>query len=235
MVLHMAAATGRQDVATFVRDNITATFQLIQLCASAGVRRFLYVSSIAAKMADTADSVYADTKKHAEQLVTGSDLQFTIIRPAIVVGRDAPVLRRFVRLATAPVVPVLGGGKDPIQPIWVDDLLDVIRCVLGEGWFEGQVVDAGGPEVITMAGFIKKIRRVYGRKASPMIPVPWGIVMPIFGPIERRVPRALPVSPGELRAFTSNGTADPHPYMARWKGRMKGIDDMLRLALQREL
>ena len=54
---------------------------------------------------------------------SGSGLPYVIFRPSFIFARDGGILPTFRRLAKlAPVTPIIGSGKQRIQPIWADDL-----------------------------------------------------------------------------------------------------------------
>ena len=64
-------------------------------------------------------------KWQMEHAVRESGLDHVIFRPSFVFGRDGGVLPTFVRLARlAPVTPIVGPGRQRLQPIWVEDLAE---------------------------------------------------------------------------------------------------------------
>ena len=66
---------------------------------------------------------YYGAKWQMERLVRESGLEHVIFRPSFVFGRDGGILPTFRKLAkVAPVTPIIGSGKQRIQPIWVDDV-----------------------------------------------------------------------------------------------------------------
>ena len=101
-VLHMAAVTGKSRPAEYFRVNREGTRMLIGECCRAGVRRFIYVSTIAVKFRDQHRYYYAQSKCQAEELVRSSGLQYTIVRPTMVMGKGAAVMEGLSRLACAP-------------------------------------------------------------------------------------------------------------------------------------
>ena len=61
-------------------------------------------------------------------MVQGSGLPWVIFRPSFVFGADGGILPTFVKLARlAPVTPIIGSGEQRIQPIWADDVADLLR------------------------------------------------------------------------------------------------------------
>src|SRR6185436_7939692 len=67
-VVHLAAATGKASPRLYEEVNVEGTRRLLEACKAAGVRRFLYMSTIAAGYPDKRHYAYAITKRKAEAL-----------------------------------------------------------------------------------------------------------------------------------------------------------------------
>jgi NADH dehydrogenase len=134
------------------------------------------------------------------------------------------------KLALAPILPLFGAGGVRVQPIDASDLADAMHRILQEDWFENDVLELGGPDVIQMEALLTKIRLEAGKRPGPAVRIPLGPVKLILSLLERVMPGALPVTTGQLRALSSDGIARHHDYMERSGNRMKGIDEMLRSA-----
>ena len=98
-VLHIAALTGAASEEDFRRVNVEGTRTLLAACAEEGIRRFVFVSSIAAGFDDLDRYPYGASKRDAEALVRDSGLDFVIVRPTVVLGPGSPILQRFAPLA----------------------------------------------------------------------------------------------------------------------------------------
>jgi NADH dehydrogenase len=83
----------------------------------------------------------------AEKMLVDSGLNWTIIRPSVLFGKDAPFIKGLVDLIhTAPVLPLIGGGKTMFQPIYVEDVVSVIIKVLEDpARTNGHIYTIGGP------------------------------------------------------------------------------------------
>src|SRR5579862_6339635 len=79
MVLHVAGVVNAADRAGFELANVAGTRAMIDAARSAGIRRFVHVSSLAAREAGLSD--YGWSKARAEQEVMASGLDWTIVRP----------------------------------------------------------------------------------------------------------------------------------------------------------
>src|SRR5687768_8220790 len=101
--------------ATFEGVNVQGTANVLAEAERAGARRFVYVSSLAA---GRGTSAYHESKRRAEEIVRASNLEWVILRPGNVYGPgDAVISTYFVLFRTSPVVPIIGDGDQPFQPI----------------------------------------------------------------------------------------------------------------------
>lgn len=121
-VVHVAGLTNTPDPAEFRIANVTGTANVIAAMSGAGVRRLVFVSSLAARM--PALSAYGASKAQAEALVEASGLDWTTVRPPGVYGpRDVDYLEMF-RTAKWGFVPLPPGGASSI--IHADDLAKLL-------------------------------------------------------------------------------------------------------------
>lgn len=117
-VIHIAALTNTPDPAQFEPANVGGTANVIEAAKAAGVRRFVFVSSLSAR--EPSLSAYGASKAKAEGLVEESGLDWTMVRPAGVYGpRDTDYLDLF-KAAKLGIVPVPQEGRSSL--IHVEDL-----------------------------------------------------------------------------------------------------------------
>lgn len=74
-VIHVAGLTNTPDPAAFESANVTGTANVLAAMRAAGVKRLVFVSSLAARMPGL--SLYGASKAKAEALVEGSGLDWT--------------------------------------------------------------------------------------------------------------------------------------------------------------
>lgn len=117
-VIHVAGLTNTPDPAEFETANVTGTANVLAAMDAAGVRRLVFVSSLAAR--EPKLSAYGASKAKAEALVEASGQDWTTVRPPGVYGpRDIDYLDMF-RTAKWGFVPLPPGGASSI--IHADDL-----------------------------------------------------------------------------------------------------------------
>lgn len=212
-VVHLAATTGAVPRAEHVRTNVEGTRHLLEAAEVQGAAAFLHVSTIAVKFEDTSGYPYAETKREAESLVRASALRWTIARPTLVLGEESPNWRKMRALARAPVLLVPGTGRARIQPIHVDDLCDLLLRIVREGRFEGETLELGGADVLTMGEFLRAAHRRYHRNDLHLrVPLAPGIAL--LRAAERLAPLPLPVTSAQFTSFRQDGVAEPSPLTA---------------------
>ncbi len=169
-VLHIAGVVNTPDPMGFHLGNVTGTEALIKAAQKAGVQRFVFVSSLAAR--EPALSKYGQSKRHAEEVVQASGLDWTIVRPPAIYGpRDREILELF-KAARWGVVPLPPPGRASI--IHVADLARLLLAlVLGGERVSGQILEpddshAGGWSHRELA---KAIGQAVGRRVwAPATP-----------------------------------------------------------------
>jgi nucleoside-diphosphate-sugar epimerase len=210
-VVHLAAATGKASLAEMERVNVGGTRTLVEACVRNGVRRIVHVSSIAVTYSDLSDYPYGRSKLSAEQVVKESDLDWTIVRPTVVLGPDSPALGPFRSLAAGPALMVPGGGRVKVQPIDVRDVArSLVDFVTGPAAV-GEIVELGGPEQLPMRELLGRVRKQAGKGVGPMVPIPLGLLRGVARVAEMALGTRAPVTPGQLTAFRFDSTAREAP------------------------
>ena len=125
-IIHIAGLTNSPDAAKFASANVEGTRAMIAAAKDSGIKRFIFVSSLAARKPEL--SAYCASKLAAEKLVEASGLNWTIIRPPGVYGpRDVDYLDMF-KAAKLGVVPLPPGGASSM--IHVDDLAELLLVLV---------------------------------------------------------------------------------------------------------
>jgi nucleoside-diphosphate-sugar epimerase len=227
-VAHLAAATGKADAATHHAVNADGTAALLRACERARVGGLLFVSSIAAKFPDDSHYPYARAKREAEALVRASGLPHLVVRPTIVLGPGSPILDALRRLAGLPAVAAIGGGRARVQPVHVDDLATMLARLLERRAFDGTTVECGGPEVLTMADLLVRVRRGMGKPAAPVVRLPYGPMRAAAIAATMVLGRRAPLTAGQLSSFVHDGVIEPGALWNEMRAGLKPVDEMVR-------
>ena len=111
------------------------------------------------------DLPYLRSKWQGEQAVIGSGLNYTIIRPSLIFGEGDEFINSLAAVVRLfPTVPVLAGGRNRLQPIWVDDLAQCIALSLSRHDLHGHTLELGGPDQLSYNQIVDIISRTMGRR-----------------------------------------------------------------------
>jgi uncharacterized protein YbjT (DUF2867 family) len=191
-VVHLVAIRqGSQE--QFRRVMIEATRDLIAAAKEADVGRFVHMSALGTSE-ETKDLVpYYGAKWETEQMVRTSGLSYVIFRPSFVFGPDGGILPTFIRLAKlTPVTPIIGNGRQRIQPIWADDLAQHFAESLERDDVTGRLFEVGGPDSVSWNDFWRRLKRALGLR-RPSVHVPIGL-MRANALLTERLPGNIPLT-----------------------------------------
>jgi uncharacterized protein YbjT (DUF2867 family) len=191
-VIHLVAVRqGREE--RFQRVMVDATRDLLAAATAAGVRRFVHMSALGTTE-QTKDLVpYYRAKWETEQLVKSSTIPFVIFRPSFVFGADGGILPTFMKLARfAPVTPIIGSGRQRIQPIWVDDVAAYFVRAVDLDAATGKTFELGGPDVVSWNEFWERLKAVR-RSRRPSVHVPVRL-MRLNALVTERLPGDIPLT-----------------------------------------
>ena len=167
VVLHMVGIVDESDDASFEDVNVRGTANMIAETERAKVGRFIFVSSLGAPMGK---SDYHRSKRDAEELVRKFHGAWTICRPGNVYGpndEQISLLLRMVR-SPSPIVPRIGDGDQPIQPIWWEDCANALATVVERPDLAKRELDLAGAELTSQNDLIERFSRITGQSVTPV-------------------------------------------------------------------
>ncbi|MGQ9495447.1 MAG: complex I NDUFA9 subunit family protein [Thermoanaerobaculaceae bacterium] len=148
---------------TFHRIHVQGTARVLEACEKLGIARYLHMSAVGANPQGL--TAYHRTKGQAEELVKASSLSWTIFRPSVIFGPGDGFTSTLARVIKGfPVVPVFGDGSYPLQPVAVEEVAQAFALSLDKPETVGQVIELGGPEVLTYLQVLQRVARALGKK-----------------------------------------------------------------------
>jgi nucleoside-diphosphate-sugar epimerase len=230
VVVHCAALTksGRK-MAEAV--NVHGTLRLAEMAIKAMVGSFIFLSSQSATADATSDYGWSKfTAEIALAKLSDSGMKVIIIRPGLVTGpgRQGLYARLCRTVESWPILPLVGGGRQIVQPIHVDDLCRAIfSCHEMAAQLNGTILKLGHSEGATLAELVHHIAlsRLGHRRMTFPIPI-----RPVYHMVRavERLGLTLPVSSENVKGLNRVDKMDTESDMARIGLPARPIDIIVR-------
>jgi NADH dehydrogenase len=162
-VVNLVAILARSGKQTFEALHVTGAQVAARAAREAGAKAFVHVSAIGADRRSPAR--YGRTKAAGEDAVLAEFPGAVILRPSLIFGPEDGLFNRFAAMARyAPFLPLIGGGRTRLQPVYVGDVADAIAAACAGKVKGGTVYELGGPEVVTFRQLLDNVQTWSGRK-----------------------------------------------------------------------
>lgn len=195
VVIHAAArAHIMQDSAAdplneYRRANVTTTMNLARQAAAAGVKRFVFISSVKVNGEATTgrtayteqqtampEDDYAMSKFEAEQALrdhcAAHGMEFVVIRPPLVYGTGVKAnFASLLRLANSPYPLPLGAIQNRRSLVYLGNLVDFVLCTAEHPKAANQVFLVSDGQDVSLPELVAGLRAAQGR-APGLLPVP---------------------------------------------------------------
>ena len=208
-IVHAAFLTADRKQSTgneYEKTNVQGTANLIKAAKKADRKRLIEISGLGTKP-DKPGS-YMQGRYLAEKMLKESGLDWTIIQPSVLFGRNAPFIKGLADLIRiAPVVPLIGGGKIMFQPIWVEDVITVIVKVLQDPTgTTKRTYTIGGPAYYSFSQIIDVLLKTM-HKQRIKAPAPTPLVGIGAAVMEAFLPKP-PITKAAMTLFTFDNITD---------------------------
>jgi nucleoside-diphosphate-sugar epimerase len=187
--VHVMSDTAADPLAEFRRVNVDGTLRLAEQAAEAGVKRFVFISSIKVNgeatkpghpftATDPASPVdaYGQSKLEAEQrllkLASETGMEVVIIRPVLIYGPGVKANFRSMMSWLRKGVPLpLGAIDNRRSLLGVDNLTDLIVCCMKHPDAANEIFLASDGADLSTSDMLKAMGRALGKPAR-LIPLP---------------------------------------------------------------
>ncbi|RVD26220.1 SDR family oxidoreductase [Mesorhizobium sp. M4B.F.Ca.ET.017.02.2.1] len=156
-------------------DDLTATQEKAMLALYEAARdRELLIVQISADTGGTGrDLPFLDTKRRADGALAASGVRHVILRPALVLGRNAHGGSALLRaLAAFPLAIPLAYADSPVTAVALDDVAGAVSAAIGGVLPSGSDLSLGGDEGLTLKDLVLLHRNWLGLPPAPVIAVP---------------------------------------------------------------
>jgi uncharacterized protein YbjT (DUF2867 family) len=205
-IIHLVGIIIETHGVTFEKAHQHATANVLAAAKRAGIKKFVHMSAVGA--APGGVSGYQTSKWRAEEAVRASGIPFTILRPSIIFGPRDGFVSQMVQVmkATPLVCPVVGTGKYPFRPIYVDNVVDCFVQSLSPATATGKTIELGGPDEFTLEQILKCIADCVGVRKTA-IHIPFGLLY-LNASLLQLVLSKPPVTTDQLRMLRQGSTCD---------------------------
>ncbi len=226
-VIHVAGVLNAPDRAGFEAGNVAGTAAILKAATSAGVHRFVHISSLAAREPQLSD--YGASKARSEDLVAASALPFAIVRPPAVFGPGDRETLDLFRMAAKGFVLLPPPGR--LSLIHVDDLARLLVTLADPASGSGLTIepDDGQPHGYSHIEFGRMLGVAVGRKVRTFsTPQPFLRLAAGFDRLARG--KGAKLTPDRVAYFCHPDwvVSPAHPAPDRWEpciDTVEGLDD----------
>ncbi|MGI8612050.1 MAG: NAD-dependent epimerase/dehydratase family protein [Sphingomicrobium sp.] len=172
-VIHVAGVISGRTAADFDRSNVDGTKAMLHAAKAGGAKRFVHVSSIAAREPEL--SLYGASKAKAERLVASSGLPFAIVRPPAVYGPGDRETLELFKMAKLGIVLLPPEGR--LSLLHADDLARLLLKLAASGAPGGLTIepDDGRASGWSHKEFAEALGTVVGRRGVSLS-IPSGLL-----------------------------------------------------------
>lgn len=168
IVYHLASQEALGAKGNLLEIDIQGTKNLVEAAEEAGVDRFFYLSHLGADRASAYPLMTA--KAIAEDHIQKSSLDYTILRTGIVYGpndRFTTALAKMIRKLPL-IFPIPDKGDTLLQPLWIEDLANILTWSLDNPKTKKEIYEIGGPEQLSFRDIIITMLDVMGVQRYPV-------------------------------------------------------------------
>jgi uncharacterized protein YbjT (DUF2867 family) len=200
------------------RDSTAATHRdgpaaLWEACERGGVRRVIHFSAMGVDRGGLTD--FSRTKQAGDEALMARDLDWVILRPSVVVGRQAYGGSALFRgLAAFPVLPRTPDAG-PLDIVQLDDVVETVVRLLQPGAPSRVALELAGPERLSFEQVVAAYRAWLGRRPARIVDAP-GFVMSLayrLGDLVAKLGWRPPIRTTARREIVRGAVGDPAEWI----------------------
>ncbi|WKB52087.1 SDR family oxidoreductase [Eleftheria terrae] len=222
-VVNAAGILREQDGQSFANIHVRGPCALFAACAAAGVSRVLQVSALGAD--EQARTGYHLSKKAADDYLCSLPLaSVAVVQPSLIYGPGGGSARLFTTLASLPLIALPGGGRQQVQPVHVDDVVQAVVALLEQDEVRGRV-PLVGPRPVSLRDYLAALRQGLRLGRARFLPVPQALVG-LAARLGSRLPNSL-LDRDSWSMLQRGNTADPLPTQRLLGRAPRGPEDFI--------
>jgi uncharacterized protein YbjT (DUF2867 family) len=170
-VINLVGILYESGTQTFDAVHHQGSARIAKAAKAAGITSFIQMSALGA--APDSPALYARSKAAGEAAVRAEIPEAIVVRPSIIFGPEDSFFNRFASIMRiTPLLPLIGGGEQKFQPVYVGDVADAIVKALTDSSAAGRTYELCGPTVYSFKELMELVMSETGRHVG-LVPVPF--------------------------------------------------------------
>ena len=153
VLVHLIGIGKEKTGSNYTIVNLELTKKIIKICKKAKIKKIIYLSGLGVLKNSTSN--YFISKFEAEQEIVNSGLDYTVFRPSFIIGKGDLLSKNLKKQIKKGTIIIPSSGKYKLQPIFVNDVAEIILKAIVSNNFSKQVLDLVGPETVSFENFVK--------------------------------------------------------------------------------
>ena len=151
-LIHLIGTGRKSGDSTYKKINYNLTKKIIEICKKSGIKKIVYISGLGAS--NSTISLYFISKYNAEQEIINSGLDYTILRPSYIIGKNDPLTLNLSNQIKKGKIIIPGDGNYIFQPISVNDVSKIIYQSIISKKFSNKIIELVGPQKVSFKEFV---------------------------------------------------------------------------------
>ncbi len=162
VVINLVGILAENHKGDFKKYHTDLAGKIAEECKKQKVKHLVHISALATEKA--LNSKYGVSKVAGEKLVLANFPDATILRPSIIFGPQDNFFRKFARTArTLRILPLINNGETKFQPIYVEDVTEIICKIICGKKTPARIYEIGGDKVYSFKRLMELVSSYVGK------------------------------------------------------------------------
>ncbi|MEQ8352447.1 MAG: NAD(P)H-binding protein [Leptospiraceae bacterium] len=164
-LIHSMVPSARLNQGSFEDTDLILADNFARAARKAGVKRIIYLGGIMPDIAEEELSVHLRSRKEVETVLGSTGIPVIAIRAALVLGPGGSsfeMMRKLVQRLPVMVCPSWTSSLS--NPVYVQDLLNLIHALVNEPGKKSATINAPGPDRLSYIDLMGKTAKALGKK-----------------------------------------------------------------------
>ncbi len=220
-LVHSMLPSARLNQGSFEDTDLILADNFARAAKKAGVKKILYLGGIMPDIPDQELSVHLRSRKEVETVLASTGIPVIAIRAALVLGAGGSSFEMMRKLVERlPVMICPSWTTSLSNPVYLQDLLEVMNALATENRKKSAIINAAGPDQLSYIDLMQRAARAMGKKRhflpvsfySPRLSLLWielitGSSGELVSPLVESLKHDMVAEPpAKYRKYLSTGT-----------------------------